>query len=86
MHNGRFGRIGGEHGHEQEMTFVNVLPTQNPSLELLNIFSKGFALNSTTLEPNFRRKEHRRKSFPVGGHVRLQYSQIVHSNTSFMEI
>jgi len=28
--NGRFGRIGGEHGHEPEMTSVSVLPTLEP--------------------------------------------------------
>ena len=35
--NGRFSRIGGEHGHQLEMTFVNVLPTQNPTLEPFKI-------------------------------------------------
>jgi len=41
-HKGRFGRIGGEHGYQPEMTFVNVLPTQNPTLELFKIcFRRG---------------------------------------------
>jgi len=29
MGNGRFDRIGGEQGHQPEMTFVNALPAQN---------------------------------------------------------
>jgi len=32
MGNGRFDRIGGEQGHQPEMTFVNALPAQNSAL------------------------------------------------------
>ena len=35
--NGRLVRIGGEHGHQPEMTFVNVLPTLYPTLEPFKI-------------------------------------------------
>jgi len=53
-------------------------PEIRPYRTIQNIFSTGFALNSTTPEPYFGRGERWRRSFPVRGHVRLQYGQIVH--------
>ena len=70
------GRIGGEHGHQPHETFVNVLPTHYPPRTIH--LSEGFALNSTTMEPDFGLGERWRGSFPVGGHVRLQYGKTVH--------
>jgi len=62
-----------------EMTLANVPPTQNLRIHLsTGIYSKGFALKLTTLEPNVGRVERWRRSLPVGGHVGPKLVQIVH--------
>jgi len=42
MGNGRFDRIGGEQGHQPEMTFVNALSAQNsaPNKSLNEVFAR----------------------------------------------
>jgi len=74
IHNGRFARVGGEHGritgndHRQS---YSPDPKSYPKT-LQSIFLKVFALKSTTLGPNFGRGERWRGPLPVGGHVRHQ--------------